>query len=123
MPRALLTIQAKPVCLSCRALPSPGWGARHTLAVLGCLGFFVSFSLRVNISMAIVAMVNHTALAELAHHHAAGPNASAAPDVDICHPDKKADQSEEKVFTEVSEGRQLWLRGSLVLCVSVLPVI
>lgn len=39
-----------------------GWGTRHTLAVLGCLGFFVSFSLRANMSVAIVAMVNHTAL-------------------------------------------------------------
>ena len=74
--------------------------------MLGCLGFFVSFSLRVNMSMAIVAMVNHTALAELAHHHAAGPNASAAPpDVDICHPGRAAaEPSEEVVITEASDG-------------------
>lgn len=51
-------------CLCCNHVQRPrGWGARHTLAVMGCLGFFVSFCLRVNISMAIVAMVNHTALA------------------------------------------------------------
>ena len=88
----------------CTRSPLSGWGARHTLAVLGCLGFFVSFSLRVNISMAIVAMVNHTALHELAHHHAAGLNSSAAPDIDICHPGKTAQESEEHVFTEVRTG-------------------
>ncbi|XP_043194451.1 putative inorganic phosphate cotransporter isoform X1 [Amphibalanus amphitrite] len=83
-----------------------GWGARHSLAVLGCLGFFVSFSLRVNMSMAIVAMVNHTALAELSHQHPGGPNASAPPpDVDICHQGKAAPK-EEVVITE--DGPFVW---------------
>ncbi|XP_043238701.1 putative inorganic phosphate cotransporter [Amphibalanus amphitrite] len=50
-------------------LTPSGWGARHTLAVLGCLGFFVAFALRVNMSMAIVAMVNGTALRLLSPHN------------------------------------------------------
>ncbi|XP_037075480.1 LOW QUALITY PROTEIN: putative inorganic phosphate cotransporter [Pollicipes pollicipes] len=37
-----------------------GRGARHTLALFGCRGLFVSYALRVNMSMAIVAMVNGT---------------------------------------------------------------
>ena len=36
------------------------------MAVLLFFGFFVSYALRINISVAIVAMVNHTALAEVA---------------------------------------------------------
>ena len=53
-------------------MPS-GWGARHTLAVLSCLGFFVAFALRVNMSMAIVAMVNGTALSQLSLFNVTAP--------------------------------------------------
>jgi len=38
----------------------PGWGQRHTLVLLGFLGFSVSYALRFNLSLAIVAMVNST---------------------------------------------------------------
>ncbi|XP_071516727.1 sialin-like isoform X2 [Panulirus ornatus] len=34
-----------------------GWGARHTLAVLGCLGIAALYAVRVSLSIAIVAMV------------------------------------------------------------------
>ncbi|CAG7835921.1 unnamed protein product [Allacma fusca] len=41
-----------------------GWGARHTMALLGFWGFVASYAMRVNLSVAIVAMVhpgaNHT---------------------------------------------------------------
>ena len=34
------------------------WGARHTFSLMGFLGFAVVYGLRVNLSVAIVAMVN-----------------------------------------------------------------
>jgi hypothetical protein len=37
-----------------------GWGARHTMAFLGFLGFVASYAMRVNLSFAIVSMVNTT---------------------------------------------------------------
>jgi len=44
----------------------PGWGSRHTLAILGCWAFAMSYSMRFNISIAIVSMVNSTE-AHVAH--------------------------------------------------------
>ena len=41
---------------------------RIALAVLGCAGFAISYGLRVNLSVAIVCMVNHTALNEAVNH-------------------------------------------------------
>lgn len=35
--------------------------ARYVLAVLGCLAFAIIYGLKVNLSVAIVGMVNHTA--------------------------------------------------------------
>ena len=37
-----------------------GFGKRHTLAILGCIGFSNVYALRVNLSVALVAMVNST---------------------------------------------------------------
>ncbi len=37
-----------------------GWGARHTFAVMTFLGLANVFATRVSLSVAIVAMVNHT---------------------------------------------------------------
>lgn len=34
-----------------------GWGARHTVAVLGFMAFGISYAMRFNLSLAIVAMV------------------------------------------------------------------
>ena len=39
-----------------------GWGARHTLVVLGFLGYAVSYAMRFNLSLTIVAMVRHKPL-------------------------------------------------------------
>lgn len=45
-------------------MPFPGIiPARYTFAVLGSIGFAIIYGLKVNLSVAIVAMVNHTALA------------------------------------------------------------
>lgn len=38
----------------------PGWGQRHTLALLGFWAFAISYAMRFNLSIAIVAMVNTT---------------------------------------------------------------
>lgn len=37
--------------------------ARYILAVLGCVAFAIIYGLKVNLSVAIVGMVNHTATA------------------------------------------------------------
>lgn len=39
-----------------------GWGSRHTMAILGCWAFAMSYAMRFNISIAIVSMVNQTAI-------------------------------------------------------------
>jgi hypothetical protein len=41
--------------------PAPCCGARHTFALLGFFGFVAVYAMRVNLSVAIVAMVNQTA--------------------------------------------------------------
>lgn len=43
--------------------------ARVIFAVLGCVGFMIVYGLKVNLSVAIIAMVNHTAVAEMSSHH------------------------------------------------------
>lgn len=43
--------------------PKEWWGARHTLAFLGFLGFATVYAMRVNLSVAIVAMVKSEAIA------------------------------------------------------------
>ncbi|XP_066979522.1 sialin-like isoform X4 [Macrobrachium rosenbergii] len=46
-----------------------GLPARWITAILGCIGFMIVYGLKVNLSVAIIAMVNHTAVAELTAHH------------------------------------------------------
>ena len=43
----------------------PCWGVRHTFVLLACLGLANVYAMRVNLSVAIVAMVNHTAIDHL----------------------------------------------------------
>lgn len=40
--------------------------ARYILAVLGCIAMAIIYGLKVNLSVAMVAMLNHTGLAEMA---------------------------------------------------------
>lgn len=51
--------------------------ARYVFAVLGSIGFAIIYGLKVNLSVAIVAMVNHTALAALPLQHSGAPLARA----------------------------------------------
>lgn len=53
--------------------PKEWWGARHTLALLGFLGFSTVYAMRVNLSVAIVAMVKSEAIAN-----------DTEPDADTC---------------------------------------
>ncbi|KAK3872158.1 hypothetical protein Pcinc_022759 [Petrolisthes cinctipes] len=46
-----------------------GLPARWILAVLGCVGFMIVYGLKVNLSVAIIAMVNHTAVAAMSKEH------------------------------------------------------
>lgn len=39
--------------------------ARYVLAILGCMGFATIYGLRVNLSVALVGMLNHTALLQI----------------------------------------------------------
>ena len=41
--------------------------ARYILSVMGCIGFVIVYALRVNMSVALVAMVNETATSDKAH--------------------------------------------------------
>ncbi|XP_063700398.1 sialin [Culicoides brevitarsis] len=55
--------------------------ARYILAVLGCIAMAIVYGLKVNLSVAMVAMLNHSALAHGASHHEAAvadPNAEEA---------------------------------------------
>ncbi|ODN03400.1 putative inorganic phosphate cotransporter [Orchesella cincta] len=51
------------------AIKPKGWGARHTLCLLGFWAFAISYAMRFNLSIAIVAMVNNTKPVESAAHH------------------------------------------------------
>ncbi|XP_042876444.1 uncharacterized protein LOC122256054 [Penaeus japonicus] len=61
-PKSLEETERPDQALSAAAKP-PGssntecWGARHTLALLGSLGFTVMYTIRISLSVAIVAMV------------------------------------------------------------------
>ncbi|XP_042207174.1 sialin-like isoform X2 [Homarus americanus] len=43
--------------------------SRWVMAVMGCIGFMIVYGLKVNLSVAIIAMVNHTAVANMGEHH------------------------------------------------------
>ncbi|KAE8741674.1 hypothetical protein FOCC_FOCC012795 [Frankliniella occidentalis] len=61
--------------------------ARYVFAVLGSIGFAIIYGLKVNLSVAIVAMVNHTALAALAQGGADRAGAADSPAAPACSSD------------------------------------
>ncbi|VDP15300.1 unnamed protein product, partial [Soboliphyme baturini] len=63
--------------VSPKARPFLGW--RHGVTLLCFLGFLITYALRVNLSMAIVAMVNHTAI----HAHDVKVNSTTGID-EVC---------------------------------------
>jgi len=66
------------------------WGTRYTLVLLGFLGFANVYAMRVNLSVAIVAMVNHTAI----------PHINQT-DVDICPEPTDTPDSAVKVIRKM----------------------
>jgi len=66
---------------------------RWVFAVMGSIGFMIVYGLKVNLSVAIIAMVNHTAVANMGHHgddHHSGNNTTvAAPDNDCGEVEEK----------------------------------
>ena len=46
----------------------PWWGARHTFAFLAFVGFLNVYAMRVNLSVAIVVMINNTAIDHSKNH-------------------------------------------------------
>jgi len=50
--------------------PEPGLKWRYAFAILGSMGMAIIYGLKVNLSVAMVAMVNHTAVAAMSNHSA-----------------------------------------------------
>ncbi|CAG9812687.1 unnamed protein product [Phaedon cochleariae] len=80
---------------------------RYTLAVLGCVGLGIIYGLKVNLHVAIVSMVNHTAVAAEgggdAHGTVAGGNSSSAGGEGACAAD---DTNSTGILVE--EGPFVW---------------
>lgn len=56
--------------------------ARYILAVLGCISMAIIYGLKVNLSVAMVAMLNHTALAHESGHGTTPANGTFSTDVE-----------------------------------------
>ncbi|XP_003374290.1 hypothetical protein Tsp_09631 [Trichinella spiralis] len=82
-------IQSRPAKKGCNL----GW--RHIVTVLCFFGFFFLYALKVNLSVAIVAMVNHTAIHEV--EGTTGGNAHDNLDgkvvAEVCTREQKADEA------------------------------
>ncbi|CAL8124169.1 unnamed protein product [Orchesella dallaii] len=70
--------------------PFQNWGTRHTLTILGFLGFASSYSMRVNLSIAIVTMVNTS------HDHGHSHNSSS-----LACPNLIPNRTEEEIATNL----------------------
>jgi len=66
--------------------------ARYVFAILGCIGFGIIYGLKVNLSVAIVAMVNQTAVASESSHWMT--NTSIAALSEMCQPDSTSSKTE-----------------------------
>ncbi|XP_022227411.2 sialin [Drosophila obscura] len=96
--------------------------ARYVLALLGSIGMAIVYGLKVNLSVAMVAMVNHTAIKELNElQHGSGPvtlfngTKDAASAVETCSPPGGA----TNVTAKVEDGPFTWsepLQGTLLSC-------
>jgi len=74
--------------------------SRWIFAVLGCVGFMVVYGLKVNLSVAIIAMVNHTAVA--GSHHDDHGDVNGTTEVDDC------DTGEKKEKAAMEDGPFAW---------------
>ncbi|XP_077300658.1 major facilitator superfamily transporter 3 isoform X2 [Arctopsyche grandis] len=85
--------------------------ARYVLAVLGSIGMGIVYGLKVNLSVALVGMLNHTALHELSKELSHDNTTSNAQEDDGC--------VAENSTTTVEDGPFLWsepLQGMLLSC-------
>ncbi|XP_030565533.1 sialin [Drosophila novamexicana] len=94
--------------------------ARYVLAILGSIGMAIVYGLKVNLSVAMVAMVNHTAIHQLqqqsaGHHSIANATTSESNPVEQCSPPGGA----TNVTAKVEDGPFSWsepLQGTLLSC-------
>nr|XP_031850573.1 putative inorganic phosphate cotransporter isoform X1 [Nomia melanderi] len=64
-----------------------GLPARYLMAVMGSIGLAIIYGFKVNVSVAIVAMVNHTAVKQSTLHEIKSENATAITTMDECQHD------------------------------------
>ncbi|TDG46593.1 hypothetical protein AWZ03_007031 [Drosophila navojoa] len=94
--------------------------ARYVLAIMGSIGMAIVYGLKVNLSVAMVAMVNHTAIhlmqeKPLDHHTISNLTSSASEEVEVCSPPGGA----TNVTAKVEDGPFSWsepLQGTLLSC-------
>ncbi|KAF2356759.1 hypothetical protein FHG87_012488 [Trinorchestia longiramus] len=79
--------------------------SRWIFAVLGSIGFMIVYGLKVNLSVAIIAMVNHTAVTEAAaelddhgSHHAVFSNDTNSTSVNLCGEDDHKEELNVRNF-------------------------
>ncbi|KAK3889501.1 hypothetical protein Pcinc_006473 [Petrolisthes cinctipes] len=86
--------------------PKEWWGARHTLALMGFLGFSVIYAMRVNLSVAIVAMVKGDPNATHANNNNDN-NSDVCPFPDDYDPQQDANVDGEFTWDEKVQGQIL----------------
>lgn len=94
--------------------------ARYVLAVLGSIGMAIVYGLKVNLSVAMVAMLNHTAVGHGSHGGGAGQtlsNLTEESDVEICLPPGGADANATATTAAVirSQDLILWNFSNILL--------
>lgn len=87
--------------------------ARYILAVMGSIAMAIIYGLKVNLSVAMVAMLNHTAIGQLGEHHAdTSSNATAsAPQDEVCQGSGGPEMLEDGPFTWSEP-----LQGTILSC-------